>query len=62
MKQTIVEKKKEAVYGCYYHKEEDITKEIRKIIKYCRARDCDDCKYFSGFRLCDIHNPSGWNV
>ena len=55
-------KEKRGCKGCYYHKEEDITKEIRKIIKYCRARECDDCKYKFNDDICALHNPTAWGV
>lgn len=44
--------------------EEDIKKEIRKIIKYCRERDCisDQCKFHKNDDICKIHNPSTWDI
>jgi hypothetical protein len=47
--------------------EEDITTEINKIISYCRARECEECKYliegeFERFNICALHNPSAWEV
>lgn len=55
-------REKMSCVGCYYHKEEDITEEIKKIVKYCRARSCEDCKYLGQYGLCRIHNPSGWDI
>lgn len=45
--------------------EEDITTEIRKIVQYCRARECGECKYHRFLErdeLCALHNPSAWEV
>ena len=46
------------------NKEVDITKEIETIVNYCRERDCgEECKYYhEESNLCDLHNPSAWNV
>ena len=47
---------------------EDITTEINKIISYCRARECEECKYLlKGCceyfdDTCALHNPSAWEV
>ena len=44
---------------------EDISKEIEKIVSYCRARECGECKYhrFLGTQeICALHNPSMWEV
>jgi hypothetical protein len=40
----------------------NIDKEIKKIVKYCRARECEECIYFLSDELCALHNPSAWNV
>lgn len=44
--------------------EEDIEKEIKTIVEYCRKRDCseEECKYFKNDDICRLHNPSAWEV
>lgn len=45
--------------------EVEITTEINKIILYCRARECEECKYhrFLGTEeICALHNPTAWEV
>jgi hypothetical protein len=45
--------------------EEDISKEIDKIVAYCRARECEDCQYLINLisgNICALHNPSAWEV
>ena len=41
---------------------EDISKEIEKIVSYCRTRECQECKYHMSEELCALHNPSAWEV
>lgn len=58
-------KEKRGCKGCFYSdgkEDEDINPEIIKIIKYCRARECDECKYNINDEICALHNPSAWNV
>jgi ferredoxin len=42
--------------------EEDISKEIEKIVSYCRARECVECKFLVTEEICALHNPSMWEV
>ena len=41
---------------------EDISKEIETIVNYCRLRECEECPYDGESDMCDLHNPSTWNV
>jgi hypothetical protein len=45
--------------------EEEITTEINKIISYCRARECGECKYHRFLETEEIwalHSPTAWEV
>ena len=42
--------------------EEDISTEIEKIVSYCQARECEECKYSIYMGMCALHNPSMWEV
>lgn len=42
--------------------EEDITTEISKIVEYCRARQCEECQYWTNGTDCALRNPSMWEV
>ena len=41
---------------------QDISNEIEKIISYCKSKECDECKYKANDDLCNLHNPTAWNV
>lgn len=41
---------------------QDISNEIEKIISYCKSKECDECKYRANDDLCNLHNPTAWNV
>ena len=41
---------------------QDISNEIEKIINYCKSKECDECKYRANDDLCNLHNPTAWNV
>lgn len=40
----------------------NIDNQIEEIIKYCKSRDCEKCKFHQENGICKIHNPSMWEV
>ena len=42
--------------------EEDISKEIESIVNYCRSKECEECPYDGESDICNLHNPTAWNV